>query len=250
MEVIIDGEEIARTALVGHWDDPDVGAAVAEAILRVVRDLQPARAFSVCFDGPNAWGGRRAVNKRLRPPASYRDIVGSKIACASCESINSHGAQVVSSEGATVLDVAASLLQSGRGEALIVGSSRYLHQLIDDRVTLLTPIGRGVRGVEWVRRGLGVEPEQLADVLAIAGDPEIGLYGIDVSWLTAAAWQRTSAGFRGALAQVGAVAGERGVAIVEENRLVLGKRQIESLPHREGGAASVAARMARVRILR
>jgi DNA polymerase-1 len=71
--------------------------------------------------------------------------------------------------------------ESERGaESLLVSGDRDLYGAVDERVSVLEQRGRGapVRiGPEQVRERVGVRPDQVADLIALRGDPSDGIPG-------------------------------------------------------------------------
>jgi 5'-3' exonuclease len=70
--------------------------------------------------------------------------------------------------------------ESERGhESLLLSGDRDLYAAVDDRVSILEQRGRGaeILGPEQVRERAGVSPEQIADLIALRGDPSDGIPG-------------------------------------------------------------------------
>jgi 5'-3' exonuclease len=68
------------------------------------------------------------------------------------------------------------------GRALLFTGDRDMFQCVGEHVAVLFPAGGGPRGPEYVdaaavRRRYGIEPEQVADFIALRGDPSDGLPG-------------------------------------------------------------------------
>jgi DNA polymerase-1 len=68
------------------------------------------------------------------------------------------------------------------GSALLFTGDRDMFQCVGERVSVLFPAGARAQGpelvdVRGVRRRYGIEPEQVADFIALRGDPSDGLPG-------------------------------------------------------------------------
>ncbi len=72
------------------------------------------------------------------------------------------------------------LAEQRTGEALLLSADRDLYQAVNDRIAVVV-LGKGASieriGPEQVRERYGVEPEQVADFIALRGDPSDGLPG-------------------------------------------------------------------------
>ena len=69
-------------------------------------------------------------------------------------------------------------IHSRAGAVVIVSSDKDLAQLVDERVTLFDFARSERYDVEGVQRKLGVRPEQVPDLLGLAGDPVDNIPGV------------------------------------------------------------------------
>jgi len=97
------------------------------------------------------------------------------------------GIRVLCEAGVEADDVLASLARSAAAaglRCLIVTSDKDMAQLVDERISLLRPTGRGsstdheVLGPEGVRERYGVPPERIVDLLALVGDASDNVPGV------------------------------------------------------------------------
>ena len=97
------------------------------------------------------------------------------------------GIPTLTEPGVEADDVIASIARaaSSRGKGcLILTSDKDLAQLVDGRINLLRPSGRGERigaqilDTEGVREKYGVEPERIVDLLALVGDASDNVPGV------------------------------------------------------------------------
>ena len=97
------------------------------------------------------------------------------------------GIPVLAEEGVEADDLIASIARRAaeRGiDCLIVTSDKDLAQLVDERISLIRPTGRGERiseqliDPEGVKEKYGVEPGRIVDLLALVGDASDNIPGI------------------------------------------------------------------------
>lgn len=69
-------------------------------------------------------------------------------------------------------------LSEGRGEAIVASTDKDLHVLIAEGALLWDHFRGEWHDRTWVETKFGVPPEQLADLLALAGDPTDGIPGV------------------------------------------------------------------------
>jgi DNA polymerase-1 len=77
-------------------------------------------------------------------------------------------------------DVLGSLAKAEGGEVLLFTSDRDMYQCVDERVRVLAPGGKegpAVIDADEVRTRYGIEPRQVADFIALRGDPSDGIPG-------------------------------------------------------------------------
>lgn len=69
-------------------------------------------------------------------------------------------------------------LSEQRGEAIVVSTDKDLHVLIEHGAVLWDHFKREWHDSVWLERKYGVKPAQLADLLALVGDPSDGIPGV------------------------------------------------------------------------
>lgn len=69
-------------------------------------------------------------------------------------------------------------LAEGRGEAIVVSTDKDLHVLIAQGAVIWDHFKNEWHDSHWVQKKFGVKPEQLADLLALTGDPTDGIPGV------------------------------------------------------------------------
>jgi len=69
-------------------------------------------------------------------------------------------------------------LAEGRGEAIVVSTDKDLHVLIADGAVIWDHFKNEWHDSAWVEKKFGVRPGQLADLLALMGDPTDGIPGV------------------------------------------------------------------------
>jgi 5'-3' exonuclease len=77
-------------------------------------------------------------------------------------------------------DVLGSLAKAEGGDVLLFTSDRDMYQCVNDRVRVLAPGGKegpAVIDADEVRARYGIEPAQVADFIALRGDPSDGIPG-------------------------------------------------------------------------
>lgn len=69
-------------------------------------------------------------------------------------------------------------LAEGRGEAIVASTDKDLHVLIAQGAVIWDHFKSEWHDSAWVEKKFGVRPEQLADLLALTGDPTDGIPGV------------------------------------------------------------------------
>ncbi len=164
-------------------DGRPVGALLGtvNAILAVL-EAQPARAVVACMGAEQA-----SYRVKLYPPYhAHRGEMPPELAeqwLKAPDLLASLGWVKSSSDELEADDVMYSfaLAESERGgEALLLSADRDMYAAVSDRISVIVP-GKGARieriGPPEVRERYGVEPEQVADFIALRGDPSDGLPG-------------------------------------------------------------------------
>jgi DNA polymerase-1 len=155
----------------------------ANMVLKLRRDLKPDR-WALAWDGPGPTfrHERFPQYKATRPPmpedlASQLEPIEELARCL--------GLPVIEKPGMEADDVMATLARRGSSEGfevILVTGDKDMLQVVDDRVTVLTPQSRGedylkldaaAVAVKW-----GVGPGHIRDVLALMGDSSDNIPGV------------------------------------------------------------------------
>ena len=155
----------------------------ANSVLKVRREERPDY-WALAWDGPGPTfrHERFADYKATRKPMPV-DLV-SQIDPIE-EIAGALGLPVIELPGVEADDVMATLARRGEQagfEVVLVTSDKDMLQLVDEQVSLLSPVGRGEDYVRVdpaaVREKWGVSPEQTRDVLALMGDSSDNVPGV------------------------------------------------------------------------
>ena len=152
----------------------------ADFLLRLIREEAPTH-LAVAFDGSLTTSFR---NEIYPPYKAQRDLPPAELEAQldDCRELAAAlGAASFIDERYEADDLIATLcgglLDDGHG-AVVVSSDKDLCQLVGKRVELLD-FARGERyDADRVRRKFGVRPDQIADLLGLAGDPVDNIPGI------------------------------------------------------------------------
>ena len=152
----------------------------ASFLIKLIADEQPSH-LAVCFDRNlsssfrNEYFPAYKAQRPQPPPELERQL-------ATCEELAAAlGAATFIDDRYEADDLIGTLwvrlLDAGHG-AVVVTSDKDLAQLVSDRVSLYD-FGKGERfGPAEVRQKFGVAPEQIADLLALAGDSVDNIPGV------------------------------------------------------------------------
>ena len=152
----------------------------ADFLLRLIREAAPTH-LAVAFDGSLTTSFRNEIypaykaQRDLPPPELEAQLDDCR------ELAGALGASTFVDQRYEADDLVASLcrvlLEAGHG-AVVVSSDKDLCQLVGEHVELLD-FARGERyDPDRVRRRFGVRPEQIPDLLGLAGDPVDNIPGI------------------------------------------------------------------------
>jgi len=157
--------------------------ALANTVLKIRREQEPTH-WALAWDGPGPTFRHERfpdykATRRPMPPEFLEQIPAIE------DLAQAIGLPVLEVPGTEADDVMATLARRGEREGfevVLVTSDKDLLQLVDDRVRLLSPAGRGENYV-WVDRAAvhekwGVAPEQIRDVLALMGDSSDNVPGV------------------------------------------------------------------------
>lgn len=153
----------------------------ANFLLQLIRDERPGR-LAVAFDGSLVTSFRNEIypaykSTRETPPADLEEQLDRCLElAAAC------GATTAIDDRFEADDLVAAWVEKGRvegwGPALVVSSDKDLAQLVGPAVQFLD-FAKGERYCEAeVLERFGVRPDQIADLLALAGDPVDAIPGV------------------------------------------------------------------------
>ena len=150
-------------------------------LLKLLREQKP-QYLAVCFDVSRETFRTKkyAEYKSNRPPMP--DGLSSQMALIH-ELLEAYGLKVFERQGFEADDIIASLITRARAEgadSTVISSDKDLLQLVADDVSVLSPQKDKdlVYGPAEVRAKYGIEPGQIADMLALAGDSVDNIPGI------------------------------------------------------------------------
>jgi 5'-3' exonuclease len=184
------------------------------ALLSVL-DARSARAVVACMGAEQA-----SYRVELYPPYhAHRDPMPPELAAQwqrAPRLLSSLGWVLATSEDLEADDVMYSFALSEQehgGEALLLSGDRDMFAAVSERVALIE-LGKGSRlatiGPEQVRERYGIDPEQVADFIALRGDPSDGLPGAPgIGAKTAAVLLRGYGSLEALLGAAQAAGGER-----------------------------------------
>lgn len=119
-------------------------------------------------------------------------------------------------------------------EVVIVTTDKDMMQLVDDQITIYNPVTKKRIDIDGVVEKLGVKPEQVAEYLALMGDKQDNIPGVDkVGKKTAAKLLNAHGSLQGIIDASGSIKGVVGEKLREmANRLPLNLKltTIESSP--------------------
>jgi len=208
----IDGQGLVRRVYQAN-PDPDSPAKAEQALRNCelsIRKLenthQPSHAFAVFDAGGHTW--RHDILPAYR---ARRDPVPEPLAealPAFYERLRESGLTVLAIPGAEPKDAIATAvlrwLKEGRGEAAIASVDRDLHILIAAGARLWDHFKSEWHDAAWVEKKYGVKPEQMTDLVALMGDADDGIPGVEkVGIKTAARLLRSYGDLEGVMAGAG-----------------------------------------------
>ena len=149
-------------------------------LYKLLEDTIDAEYFAVIFDA-----GRRNFRHEIypkykahRPELSPELTPQFEIVHEACRAFH---VPAVAMEGYEADDLIATYAQQARQQNInvtIVSSDKDLMQLVDDHTTMLDPLKNILITPEQVMQKFGVNPEQVVDVQALAGDSSDGVPGV------------------------------------------------------------------------
>ncbi|HCK76936.1 MAG TPA: flap endonuclease Xni, partial [Gammaproteobacteria bacterium] len=182
--LLIDGLNLIRRV---HAGVPEVSEDRDEAVLnacvasvrRALRKHQPSHAVLVMEGSGLSWRSREYPDyKRDRLPMP-NDLAAElpKIK----DAVSEIGVHELSAAGFEADDVIASIAKrtSDLGfEVIILSTDKSFCQLVSPRITLVDHFNNIVRNRAWIQERYGVTPEQMVDLMSLAGDSSLGIPGI------------------------------------------------------------------------
>ncbi len=182
--LLIDGLNLIRRIHAGVPDtaedrDEAVLSACTASVRRALRHHQPSHVILVMEEPGPSWRSSEYPDyKKDRPgmPTDLRDNLPKILAA-----LATNGVKALSAQGFEADDVIASIATRTAGarfDVAILSTDKSFCQLVGAHITVVDHFNDAVRDHVWIRERFGVEPEQLIDLLSLAGDPALGIPGI------------------------------------------------------------------------
>ena len=183
---LIDGHNVLYRAFFGlpRLSAPDgtptnVVLGTTRILLKILREEKPA-AIAAVFDSPEPTPRHLLFPEykanRLKVPEELLSQVPLVM-----EVIDALGVPRIEEPGTEADDIIGTLsrLAEEKGmEVVIISSDKDLYQLVSKNVRIRDGLKERTVGVEQVREAFGVEPGQVAELLALAGDPSDNIPGV------------------------------------------------------------------------
>ncbi|GAB4362838.1 MAG: DNA polymerase I [Deltaproteobacteria bacterium] len=183
---LIDGHNVLYRTFFGlpRLSAPDgtpthVVLGTARILMKILREERPA-AIAAVFDTPEPTP-RHALfpeykANRLKAP----EDLSAQVPLVK-ETIDALGVPRIEIPGVEADDIIGTLSRIAEEEGMrvvIVSSDKDLYQLVSDRVVVRDGLKERAVGPKEVRETFGVEPRQVVDLLALAGDPSDNVPGV------------------------------------------------------------------------
>lgn len=121
-------------------------------------------------------------------------------------------------------------LSEQRGSAIVVSTDKDLHVLIAQGALLWDHFKNEWHDRDWVQKKFGVQPEQLADLLALTGDPTDGIPGVSkIGMKTAAKLLQAYGTIEGVMAGAGILKNTIGENLRKDAKTLALSRQLVGL---------------------
>lgn len=136
--------------------------------------------MAVVFDAPKATFRHKAFKEYKIQRPETPDELRSQVPLVK-EVVQAYGLKVLEVEGYEADDVLASLAVKFKREGhrvVLVSSDKDLLQMVGEGVVLYDPYREQEYDPDWVLRRYGVEPHQIVDLLALAGDQIDNIPGV------------------------------------------------------------------------
>ena len=182
--LLIDGLNLIRRVHAGvpevseDRDDAVLNACVA-SMRRALRRHLPTHALLVMEEAGPSWRSREYPDyKKDRPPMPDDLSAGlPKIK----EALREIGVHELAAPGFEADDVIASIAKrtsDSGAQVVILSTDKSFCQLVSARIMLVDHFNDSIRDHAWIQNRYGVAPEQIADLMSLAGDPSLGIPGI------------------------------------------------------------------------
>jgi len=121
-------------------------------------------------------------------------------------------------------------LAEGRGKAIVASTDKDLHVLIAQGAVIWDHFKNEWHDSAWVQKKFGVQPEQLADLLALTGDPTDGIPGVTkVGMKTAAKLLQAYGSIDAIMAGAGILKNTVGENLRKDAKILAMSRQLVAL---------------------
>jgi len=208
----IDGLGLVRRVYQAN-PDPDSAAKAEQALhncllsfRKLLNTHQPSHAFAAFDFGGHTW--RHDIFPAYRAEREPMPQPLAEALPAFQDRLRDTGLAVLAVPGVEPKDAIATAvlrwLQEERGEAVIASVDRDLHVLVYAGARLWDHFKNEWRDSDWVERKYGVRPEQITDLVALMGDADDGIPGVEkIGIKTAARLLRSYGDLEGVMAGAG-----------------------------------------------
>jgi 5'-3' exonuclease len=177
--VLIDFSSIAHPVWHMAANDPNPNATSIGIIAKVHALASGQPHVALCLDSRKSF--RKALDATYKASRESKPEPFFHQCQIALETLRADGFPTWEAEGFEADDVVASGVEAakvGNWPVLVVSSDKDLLQLVDDRVSVKSPITGNVMTEEAVCEKFGVNPNQIMDYLAIVGDASDGIVGV------------------------------------------------------------------------
>ena len=184
---------------------------VARILLKILKEDRPAGIAAV-FDSrePTPRHDLFPAYKATRLSVPEDLAVQIPLVMEVIDALGIHRIQVPGAEADDIIGTLSRMAEEKGVEVVIISSDKDLYQLVSKGVRVRDGLKERTVGEEEVRETFGVEPAQVADLLALSGDPSDNVPGVPgIGEKTAAELIREFGSLEGLLARVDSLKGSR-----------------------------------------
>lgn len=183
---LIDGHNVLYRTFFGlpRLSAPDgtpthVVLGTARILMKILREERPG-AIAAVFDTPEPTPRHALFPEYKANRLKVPEDLAAQLPLVK-EAIDALGVSRIEIPGVEADDIIGTLSRIGEEQGMrvvIVSSDKDLYQLVSDRVVVRDGLKERAVGNEEVRETFGVEPRQVVDLLALAGDPSDNVPGV------------------------------------------------------------------------